>query len=233
MKQSPSNQQGQHVVTILSGGLDSTALAYYLDHHGYNQTFVSFDYGQKHRRELDFAEATANRLGGAWHKIRLPLGDVLESALTTSSIEVPHGHYEEESMSRTVVPNRNAIMLAIAFGIANSLGADYVAIGVHAGDHAVYPDCRPEFIHRFEQMQRVALEGVNNGSPSLLAPFVHLRKDGIVQIGHGIQTPWALTWSCYEGGETHCGKCGTCVERKEAFLLAGVKDPTIYESEID
>jgi 7-cyano-7-deazaguanine synthase len=130
-------------------------------------------------------------------------------------------------MRVTVVPNRNAIMLSVAFGVAASRGYDAVAIGVHTGDHAIYPDCRAEFIQAFDRMERVSLgEWWRVG---LMAPFVHMTKADIVTVGDDIGIPFADTWSCYEGGEVHCGRCGTCVERKEAFGLAGVPDPTVYE----
>jgi 7-cyano-7-deazaguanine synthase len=130
-------------------------------------------------------------------------------------------------MTKTVVPNRNTIMLAIAFGIASSIGAGRVGAAVHAGDHAIYPDCRPEFVGGFQAMQNIALEGLP--TPLIYTPFVHLTKAQIAEIGDGLGVPWQDTWSCYEGGRIHCGKCGTCVERIEAFALAKVSDPTLYE----
>jgi 7-cyano-7-deazaguanine synthase len=129
-------------------------------------------------------------------------------------------------MRATVVPNRNAVMLAIACALAGGSGADSVAVAVHAGDHPVYPDCRPEFVRAFEAMERIAMEGM--AELRILAPFVSLRKHDIVRIGaeHGVAL--ARTWSCYRGEAVHCGLCGTCTERREAFVLAGVADPTVY-----
>jgi len=139
---------------------------------------------------------------------------------------VPDGHYAEDSMRLTVVPNRNAIMLTVGFGIAAARGLDAVATAVHGGDHFIYPDCRPGFASAFETMQKAALEG--HGDISLFTPFIHRSKADIVTIGAQYATPFADTWSCYKGGETHCGRCGTCVERREAFDIAGIPDPTTY-----
>jgi 7-cyano-7-deazaguanine synthase len=137
-------------------------------------------------------------------------------------------HYAAENMSVTVVPNRNAIMLSIAYGVAVARGASLVACAVHAGDHYVYPDCRPEFIEAFDQMQSRAVEGFGDPDLRLDAPFMRKTKTEIVEIGYTLGVPYEDTWSCYEGGELHCGLCGTCTERKEAFRLAGIHDPTKY-----
>ena len=139
---------------------------------------------------------------------------------------MPDGHYEEDSMRVTVVPNRNAIMLAVAFGVAAANDDQAVATAVHGGDHFIYPDCRPAFTEAFDTMQKAALDGY--ADVSLYAPFVHRTKADIVTQGALHDTPFAETWSCYKGGDTHCGRCGTCVERREAFHLADVMDPTIY-----
>jgi len=166
-------------------------------------------------------------LNAKWSLVDLrALGALLPgSALTDPSVEVPEGHYEAESMKATVVPNRNAIMLSIAFGIAAAEGATGVAAGFHAGDHAIYPDCRPMFVDRFAAMQLASLDY----PISLYTPFLYKSKADIVKEGTLLRVPFGLTWSCYRGGELHCGKCGTCVERREAFQLAGVDDPTEYE----
>ena len=139
---------------------------------------------------------------------------------------IPDGHYAQETMKSTIVPNRNAIMLTIAFGIASGMQAEAVGIAVHSGDHFIYPDCRPAFVDAFRAMQEKALEGM--GEVALLAPFVQISKAGIVAEGARLGVPFAETWSCYKGGEVHCGRCGTCVERAEAFHLAGIPDPTRY-----
>ena len=156
-------------------------------------------------------------------EIQREVGGVLE----TDDVAVPDGHYAEETMKITVVPNRNAIMLTIAFGLAAAQGAEAVAVAVHGGDHFIYPDCRPGFIDSFQVMQDHALDGYAN--VRLQAPFVTISKADIVAEGARHGTPFADTWSCYKGGAHHCGRCGTCVERREAFHLAGVADPTVYE----
>jgi 7-cyano-7-deazaguanine synthase len=217
-------------VAVMSGGLDSTVLGYLLRSEGYECRVVSFDYGQRHRKELDYARAVAADLEAPWTLIDLAaagLGRLLTgSALTDEGIEVPHGHYADENMRVTVVPNRNAVMLSIACAAAGSWGAGVVAFGAHAGDHPIYPDCRPEFVRAFEAMERVAMEGI--GDITLYAPFLASTKADIVRTGHRLGVPFERTWSCYNGREIHCGACGTCYERREAFQLAGVPDPTEY-----
>jgi 7-cyano-7-deazaguanine synthase len=153
------------------------------------------------------------------------------SALTDEGVDVPYGHYAAENMAVTVVPNRNAIMLSIAYGVAVARSASLVACAVHAGDHYVYPDCRPEFIDAFDRMQRLAVEGFGDPNLSLYAPFMRKTKAEIVELGTALGVPYEETWSCYEGGKFHCGLCGTCTERKEAFQLVGVPDPTEYREE--
>ena len=216
------------VIVICSGGLDSVALAHKMAAEQNLIGLVSFDYGQRHKKELDFAAACALRLKVPHHVIDMrDIGANLTGSALTDNINVPDGHYAEETMRITVVPNRNAIMLAVAFGVAVSQGAEAVATAVHGGDHFIYPDCRPGFIDAFQSMQNHALEGY--ADISLLAPYVLIPKSAIVTDGTKYNTPFALTWSCYKGGERHCGRCGTCVERREAFHLAGVVDPTDYE----
>jgi 7-cyano-7-deazaguanine synthase len=218
------------VVTTLSGGLDSTTLAYELAAEGHDLVALSFDYGQRHAKEVEFAARTAGRLGAEHHLVDLrTVGPLLSgSALTSGDIEVPEGHYTDESMAVTVVANRNAIMLSIAVGAAVARGAEAVAAAVHAGDHTVYPDCRPEFIEAIQHEARVANEGFIAEGFEVRAPFLGLGKDEIVRRGAALGVPFEDTWSCYVGGEVHCGRCGTCVERREAFDLAGIADPTAY-----
>lgn len=218
------------VVTTLSGGLDSVTLAHVLDSEGHSLVALSFDYGQRHTKELTYAARAAERLGADHHVVDLrSAGGLLSgSALTDAAVEVPEGHYTDASMAATVVPNRNAIMLSIAVGVAVARGAEAVATAVHAGDHPIYPDCRPEFIDAIQHEARVANEGFIHRGFEVRAPFLHLGKDEIVRQGAAVGVPFADTWSCYVGGELHCGRCGTCVERREAFELAGVADPTPY-----
>ncbi|MGO6944305.1 7-cyano-7-deazaguanine synthase QueC [Rhizobium johnstonii] len=217
-------------IVVCSGGLDSVTLAHKVATEQQLIGLVSFDYGQRHRKELDFAARCASRLAVPHHIIDIAsIGGHLSGSALTDNVEVPDGHYAEETMKATVVPNRNAIMLAIAFGLAAAQKADAVAVAVHGGDHFIYPDCRPGFIDAFQHMQNEALDGYAN--VKLLAPYVDVSKAAIVVDGEKHGTPFSETWSCYKGGELHCGRCGTCVERREAFHLAGVPDPTEYEDQ--
>ncbi|MDV4169848.1 7-cyano-7-deazaguanine synthase QueC [Rhodovulum sp. FJ3] len=216
-------------VVVCSGGLDSVTLAHVVADTRDLTRLVSFDYGQRHAKELEFAARAATRLGVPHDVIDMRgIGAVLTgSALTQDDVDVPDGHYAEETMRITVVPNRNAIMLTVAYGIAAAHGDNAVATAVHGGDHFIYPDCRPEFTRAFEVMQNHALDGYAN--VSLFTPFVDIPKADIVTIGARHNVPFGETWSCYKGGENHCGRCGTCVERREAFAIAGVDDPTTYD----
>lgn len=216
------------ILVVCSGGLDSVSLADKMAAEHDLIGLISFDYGQRHKKELDFAALAAKRLGVPHQIIDMTnIGASLTGSALTDDLDVPDGHYAEETMKITVVPNRNAIMLAIAFGVAAARKADAVAIAVHGGDHFIYPDCRPGFIDAFQTMQAHALE--DYADVKLLAPFVTGSKADIVTEGAKYGTPFGQTWSCYKGGERHCGRCGTCVERREAFHLADVTDPTDYE----
>jgi 7-cyano-7-deazaguanine synthase len=214
------------VVVLLSGGMDSvTALYHAAKEHRVSGT-LSFDYGSKHnQKEIPFAREHASRMGILHEVIMLDfISRHFRSDLLQSGGAIPEGHYEEESMQKTVVPFRNGIMLAIAAGWAESIGADGVVIAAHGGDHAIYPDCREEFLCAQGNAMRL---GTYAGI-QLLRPFVHANKADIVRRGDELGVDYTRTWSCYVGGETHCGRCGTCVERREAFLLAGIPDPTNY-----
>ncbi|PZG39903.1 7-cyano-7-deazaguanine synthase QueC [Spongiactinospora gelatinilytica] len=213
-------------VVLASGGLDSTVLAYHLRDKGRRIRMISFDYGQRHRRELQAAALVGTALRVTHDVVDLSvLGRLLGgSALTDDSVAVPDGHYTDSSMQATIVPNRNAILTAIAVGIASAHGCGQVALGVHAGDHPVYPDCRPDFV---ELADRIAQAATAN-TVRVMAPFVTWSKGEIVGHGAALGVPYDLTWSCYRGELLHCGRCGTCVERREAFELAGVPDPTGY-----
>lgn len=215
-------------LVICSGGLDSVSLAHKVAAEQELIGLISFDYGQRHKVELEWAAKCAQRLGVAHQIIDIrEVGRQLSGSALTDDHDVPDGHYAEQSMKITVVPNRNAIMLAIAFGVAAAQNADAVATAVHGGDHFIYPDCRPGFIDAFQVMQNHALDGY--ADVQLYAPYVRATKADIVLDGAKHGTPFAQTWSCYKGGERHCGRCGTCVERREAFDLAGLDDPTDYE----
>ena len=216
-------------IAVVSGGLDSVTLAYLLRAEGCDLHMLFFDYGQRHRKELDYAALCARRLGAAHTVVDIgSLRPLLQGSALTDDVPVPDGHYAAPSMAATVVPNRNAIMLSIAYAAAVSDGAERVAVGVHAGDHFIYPDCRPAFIGAFAEMERLATEGYAQDGLALYAPFLHMSKTDIVTTAARLGVPFADTWSCYKGGALHCGACGTCVERREAFHLAGIDDPTQY-----
>jgi len=217
-------------VVIVSGGMDSVTLAHYYAANGYELSMLSFHYGQRHAKEIQFAEACAKRLGAEHWTVDLSsLRGLLPGSALTDDLEVPEGHYAAENMKVTVVPNRNAIMLAVAWGHAVAIGAQAVAFGAHAGDHFIYPDCRPEFHGAIEHAFSIGNEGFGDPDLYLLAPFIHLTKADIAARAAQLKVPIEETWSCYKGGERHCGKCGTCVERVEALFVAGVEDPTVYE----
>jgi 7-cyano-7-deazaguanine synthase len=219
-------------VVVYSGGLDSTvALTEMVKLRGVDDVLaLSFDYGQRHaRRELAAAGHVAAGMHVEHHVIDLrTVGALLAgSALTDSRVAVPEGHYAEASMAKTIVPNRNMMMISCAAAVAAARGHTEVVTAVHAGDHFVYPDCRPGFIDAMND----ALGAASAGSlrPVVSAPYLHLTKARIVARGYEMGAPMHLSWSCYEGGRAHCGRCGTCVERAAAFAEAEVADSTLYE----
>ncbi|PTX97664.1 7-cyano-7-deazaguanine synthase QueC [Verrucomicrobia bacterium LW23] len=188
---------------------------------------VSFHYGSKHNdSEIPMAAWHSAHLGIPYHVITLDfIGKFFQSNLLRTGGEIPEGHYEEETMKQTVVPFRNGIMLSIAAGYAESIGAQALVIAAHAGDHAIYPDCREDFMQAMADSIRLG----TYADIQLLRPFIAETKAGIARIGAGLSVDYRRTWSCYKGGALHCGKCGTCVERREAFALARLPDPTSYE----
>jgi 7-cyano-7-deazaguanine synthase len=216
------------VVVLCSGGMDSvTALHWARREHDVTAA-LGFDYGAKHNhRELPFAAEHAAALGVRHEIITLDfVNRLFASDLLTSGGEIPEGHYAAQNMKQTVVPFRNAIMLSIACGFAESVGAEGLVIAAHGGDHAIYPDCREEFMQAMGEAMRLG----SYAGVKLLRPFIALDKAQIAAEGARLGVDFTQTWSCYKGGEIHCGKCGTCVERREAFILAGLTDPTAYES---
>lgn len=216
------------VIVLTSGGLDSACLLHEARRLWTPVLGLSFSYGAKHNaREIPFAAAQCEAAGVPHAVISLDfIPTWFKSALLLDGGPVPDGHYRDATMRDTVVPFRNGIMLAVAAGMAESLGAGAVAIAAHAGDHAIYPDCRQTFMRAMNDAMRA---GTYAGI-ELLCPFADIDKAGIVARGVELKVDFAATWSCYKGGETHCGTCGTCVERREAFAAAGVNDPTIYAS---
>lgn len=219
----------EKTVVVLSGGMDSVTLLHRIvsEVGAENTKAISFNYGQRHSRELEFARANTLKLG-VEHKIVdiSTINDLLGGSSLTDDIAVPHGHYADENMKKTVVPNRNSIMANIAIGYAVSLEFDRVALGVHAGDHAIYPDCRPEFIEALNNLAQIA----NYKAISIYAPYLNDTKVEIVKDGLSLGVDYGLTWTCYEGKIKACGKCGSCQERLEAFEINGKKDPLIYEA---
>ena len=213
-------------VVLLSGGMDSTVLAHYLVKEGYLVRGISFNYGQRHSKELGFAIKSAEGLGIKHTVVNLSnLSQALPgSSQTDPGVAVPEGRYDEESMKATVVPNRNMILLSIAAGYALAHQCRVVAYAAHSGDHAIYPDCRPEFADAMSDCFSLC----DRNPPALFRPFIGMTKADICKLGNELGVDWKLTWSCYKGHEEHCGKCGTCVERREAFYLADVTDPTPY-----
>jgi len=195
---------------IYSGGMDSTVLLYHLIKRGHDVSCVSFRYGQRHSKELQCAAAICANLGIDHEILTLP---PLRGSALVGVGEIPHGHYAEESMKMTVVPNRNMIFIAHAVSLAITDGCSNVAYGAHHGDHAIYPDCR----HDFVEAMSGAIIYCDWHQVTLLAPFLMLDKTGIAKVGRELSVPFDKTWTCYEGGETPCGKCGSCTERNEAI----------------
>lgn len=212
-------------IIVVSGGMDSVTLM-----HEYKERIalaVTFDYGSNHNaREIECARKNCELLG--IEHIVIPLkfmGEYFESSLLSGADAIPEGHYADENMKSTVVPFRNGIMLSVACGLAESRGLKFVMLANHGGDHAIYPDCRDGFV---KAMSKAMEEGTYD-HVAILAPYTSLTKSQIAAIGGRIGVDYSLTYSCYKGGERHCGRCGTCVERREAFAEAGLSDPTIYE----
>jgi len=219
--------QKSGVVVLVSGGMDSVTALYHAEQNWHVVAGLSFDYGAKHNhREIPLAEHHCQALGIRHEIIRMDFIDRLfKSDLLQSGGDIPEGHYEESNMKQTVVPFRNGIMLSVAAGYAESVEADGLVIAAHAGDHAIYPDCRESFM----QSMGEAIRSGTYAGVELTRPFIAMTKGQIATRGHALGVDFAKTWSCYKGGRIHCGECGTCVERREAFELAGLRDPTEYE----
>ncbi|MGM9698626.1 MAG: 7-cyano-7-deazaguanine synthase QueC [Prevotella sp.] len=209
---------------IVSGGMDSITLLY--DRKETIALAVSFDYGSNHNaREIPFAQLHCQRLG--IRHVVIPLAfmqQYFKSSLLEGADAIPDGHYADENMKSTVVPFRNGIMLSVAVGIAESNGLKRVLIANHGGDHAIYPDCRPEFIAAID----AAAKAGTYVNVAIEAPYTNITKTDIALRGKSLGIDYSETWSCYKGGTVHCGTCGTCVERKEALREAGIVDNTNY-----
>lgn len=214
------------IVVIYSGGMDSYTLMHRALAQGWAVEALSFNYGQRHARELDCARTVTRELGINHEVVDITgIRDLLAGSALTDSEPIPEGHYEEASMKATVVPNRNMILLSLAIGHAVSRGAEAVWYGAHGGDHAIYPDCRPEFIEQMDRTARVA----NYESIRVEAPYMHLDKGQILADGVAMGLDYARTWTCYNGRERACGRCGACMERLDAFAAHSMTDPLTYE----
>lgn len=216
------------VVVIYSGGMDSFTVLNRAIKDGHQVYALSFNYGQRHVKELEVAAQVTERLGIP-HKVVdiTAINQLLAgSSLTSDEIDIPEGDYEEESMKSTVVPNRNMILLSLAIGYAVSLEAQAVYYGAHSGDHAIYPDCRPEFVKRMQDVCAIA----NYEAIAIEVPYLHCDKGEILRDGIAMKLDYSQTWTCYNGREKACGKCGACVERREAFAANNLTDPLQYET---
>ena len=216
----------EKVVVIYSGGMDSFTVLNKAINAGYEVFALSFNYGQRHVKELEVAKSVCEGLN-IEHKIVdiSAINQLLAGSSLTDDIEIPEGHYEEESMKSTVVPNRNMILLSLAVGYAVSIKALKVFYGAHSGDHAIYPDCRPEFVKKMDDVCRIA----NYEEIEIISPYLNNTKIEILTDGLRMGLDYANTWTCYNGREKACGKCGACQERLEAFDLNNTKDPLAYE----
>lgn len=213
-------------IVVFSGGMDSITLLNLVKAEGYEVHGLSFNYGQKHKKELKYAEKWARELCESWKLIGLDfMKDVAGNSALMKLGEIPREHYTHENQKQTVVPNRNMVMISIGVALAENIGAEKVFFGAHKNDRAIYPDCRAEFVEAVSKCSALA----TFKNVTVEAPFVDMFKWQIARIGNELGVDFEKTWSCYEGEDRHCGECGTCQERKEAFKLAGLPDPTKYE----
>jgi len=211
----------EKALIVYSGGLDSFTLLNLAKQKFRQVMAVSFDYGQKHRKELNFASECAQRLNIEHKVIRLPFEEFLSESALVGTTKVPEGNYDKEKMKLTVVPNRNMIMISVAASLAISKKINYVWYAAHSGDHEIYPDCRPEFISKLSNV----LEICDYHKIVLEAPFQNLTKTEILKIGLEMKLDYSQTWTCYEGKDLPCGKCSACIERANAFNENNAKDP--------
>ena len=213
------------IIVVYSGGLDSFTLLNEAIRSGKDVSALSFDYGQKHNKELHFVEKFCAQESIDSKIVNVSsIKELFQGSSLTDEIDIPKGHYEDDSMKSTVVPNRNMILISLALGDAVTKEAEEVWFGAHSGDHAIYPDCRPEFVEKMDAVARIA-----NYSPiAVKAPYIAMSKTEILAIGLNMQLDYGLTWTCYEGKELACGSCGACHERLESFAANNVIDPIKY-----
>ena len=217
------------VLAVVSGGMDSVTMLHDLVAQGHEVSVVSFNYGQRHLKELEVAKANADKLGLKHKVIDMAfMAQLLDNSALTGDTDVPEGHYEANNMKLTVVPNRNMIMASIAVGLAVNNGQEAVALGVHSGDHAIYPDCRPEFIKELNDVTQIA----NYEPITILAPYIDKDKTSIIKRGLEIGVDYSKTWTCYKGLNKACGKCGSCQERLEAFRNNNKEDVIVTGKQI-
>ncbi|MFL0806777.1 MAG: 7-cyano-7-deazaguanine synthase QueC [Oceanobacter sp.] len=217
----------EKAVVIYSGGMDSFTILNKARQQGYELYPLTFNYGQKHDKEVSYAQRVCAELQLPHKVIDITaINQLLQSSsLTSTDKHIPEGHYEDSNMMSTVVPNRNMILLSLAIGYAVDIQASKVFYGAHSGDHAIYPDCRPEFVHAMNAVAQVA----NYDAVEIVTPYLNTDKIGILKDGLAMQLDYSKTWTCYNGRDKACGKCGSCVERLEAFAENQQSDPLEYE----
>jgi 7-cyano-7-deazaguanine synthase len=225
-KLSPEKVNPNKVVVIYSGGMDSFTVLNRAIKDGKEVFALSFDYGQRHVKELQCASKVCKSLNIKHKVIDISsINQLLAGSSLTDDIDIPEGHYAAENMKSTIVPNRNMILLSLAVGYAVSVGASQVYYGAHSGDHAIYPDCRPEFVQKMNDVCQIA----NYESVEIFSPYLTVNKSAILADGLSMGLNYSETWTCYNGREKACGKCGSCQERLEAFRDNKVIDPIAYE----
>lgn len=216
----------EKAVVVYSGGMDSFTVLNTAVQNGLDVYALSFNYGQKHNKELEVAAQVCRELNLP-HKVVdiTAINSLMANSSLTGDTDIPEGHYEDENMKSTVVPNRNMVLLSMAIAYAVSLEAEKVYYGAHSGDHHIYPDCRPEFVEAMNAVSKIA----NYQSVEIVTPFLYSSKGAILKTGLDMQLDYGKTWTCYNGREKSCGKCGACYERLEAFAEQGKTDPLDYE----
>jgi 7-cyano-7-deazaguanine synthase len=221
------------VVTLLSGGLDSTVLLYHILAEGYQPYVLSVFYGQRHKIEISYARMICKNLGISQKILDITnINELILKGCLAGKEEVPFGHYEAENMKSTIVSNRNMILLSIATGYAATINAEKVFYGAHAGDHQIYPDCRKEFVKALDSAIYLGnLWENNNKSIELIAPFTEMTKADLVKLGIKLKVPFENTWSCYSGTTRPCLRCSTDIERTEAFIKNNIQDPALSNEE--